>query len=145
VLGASLTRACRPCLTALKGPRALALRGSDRVDPIAASQLSRRFAELAESPYRSLSALAIGFSMHDIDRQRILAVQKVRDFSLAWPAGAWQASSEWNLLSKADVPVLLARRAEGSHEDAEFDAIIDPVGAYQENRWSLRQVPGGKG
>jgi hypothetical protein len=91
--------------------------------------------------------------MNDIDRQRVSAVKKLHELGLAWHAGAWQRPNDWDLLCKADaLHALLVRRAdqlegcsEGSPEDAELAAIIDAVAAYEEKRWPLGKVPGGKG
>jgi hypothetical protein len=115
--------------------------------------VSPRFAGLAESPYRSLSTRAIGFSMNVIDRQRILAMQKLCELDLAWHADAWQTPNALDLLCKADaMHALLVRRtdqlegcSDGSLEDAELTTIIWAVAAYEEKRWPLGKVPGGKG
>ena len=39
----------------------------------------------------------------------------------------------------------LAESSEGSTEAAELVAIVDAIEAYEEKRWPLGKVPGGKG
>jgi hypothetical protein len=88
--------------------------------------------------------------MNVIDRQRIMAVQKLCELGLPWYAGAWQTPNDRDLLCKVvAIHALLERRAdqgedgsEGSLEDAELTAIIDTVTAYAEKRWSLGKVAG---
>jgi hypothetical protein len=95
----------------------------------------------------------MGFAMNDIDRQRISAVKKLHELGLAWHGDAWQRPNDWDLLSKTDaMHALLVQRAdhlegssEGSPGRAELDAIIEAVAAYEERRWPLGKVPGGKG
>ena len=61
------------------------------------------------------------------------------------PAGAPVAAAD-------RLHALLVQRAdqldgctEGSPEEAEYEAIVDALVAYEEQRWPLGKVPGGKG
>jgi hypothetical protein len=88
--------------------------------------------------------------MGEIDRQRILAVQKVQELGLAWHADGWRKSTDAELLPEADaMPALLVRRAdelegyiEGSPEET---SIVDALEAHEEKRWPLGKIPGGRG
>jgi len=91
--------------------------------------------------------------MGEIDRQRILAVQKVQELGLAWHADGWRKSTDAELLPEADaMHALLVRRAdelegyiEGSPEEAELTSIVDALETYEEKRWPLGKIPGGRG
>jgi hypothetical protein len=90
--------------------------------------------------------------MGEIDRQRILAVQKVQELGLVWHADGWRKSTDAELLPEADaMHALLVRRAdelegfEGSPEEAELTSIVDALEAYEEKRWPLGKIPSGRG
>ena len=91
--------------------------------------------------------------MAEIDRQRISAVKRLHERGLAWHAGTWRKAGSTELIAEADaMHALLVRRAddlegcsEGSPEQAELASIVDAIGAYEEKRWPLGKVPGGKG
>jgi hypothetical protein len=105
----------------------------------------------------------------DIDRKRIAAVRALEALEYAYNGGEWfaqagasgvasagsVASTPLSLLAKADaMHGALIRRAdvlagctEGSDEEAELEAIIDLIEAYEAKRWPLGKdpnVPGGK-
>lgn len=90
--------------------------------------------------------------MGEIDRQRISAVKKLQELGLAWHAATWLNAAEAQLLLEADAThALLVRRAdelegciEGSAEEAEFESIINAIEAYEEKRWPLGKIPGGR-
>jgi hypothetical protein len=106
----------------------------------------------------------------DIDKQRIAAVPMLQalgytyrdgEWLLTYRGGEWQARAgavptPLSFMAKADaMHGALMRRAdelagcaEGSDEEAEFEAIIDAIEAYEANRWPLGKDPnvaGGKG
>jgi hypothetical protein len=91
--------------------------------------------------------------MGEIDRQRISAVKKLHELGLAWHAGDWRKTTDAQLLPEADrMHALLVRRAdelegciEGSPDEAELVSIVDAIDAYEEKRWPLGKIPGGKG
>ena len=83
-----------------------------------------------------------------INRQTLSALRRVRE-------GEWANSAEpvTQLTKVSDaMHALLIKRAdeleccsEGSPEEAELVAIADAVEAYEEKRWPLGKVVGGKG
>ena len=100
----------------------------------------------------------------DIDRKRIAAVRALEALEYAYNGGEWfapagasgAATTPLSLLAKADaMHGALMRRAdaltgctEGSDEEAELEAIIGLIEAYEAKRWPLGKdpnVPGGKG
>ena len=91
--------------------------------------------------------------MGEIDRQRISAVEKLQELGLAWHGGTWQKTAEAQLLPEVDaLHALLVGRAdelegciEGSAVEAELASIINAIEAYEEKRWPLGKMPGGKG
>jgi hypothetical protein len=91
--------------------------------------------------------------MGEIDQKRISAVKTVQELGLAWHDGAWRNVPSNNLVAEGDaLHALLVRRAdelegciEGSPEEAELAAIVEALAAYEEKRWPLGKIPGGRG
>jgi hypothetical protein len=91
--------------------------------------------------------------MGEIDRQRISAVKKLHELGLAWHEGTWRKTGGTELIAEADaMHALLVRRADnlegcanGSPDQAELASIVYAIEAYEEKRWPLGKVPGGKG
>ena len=90
--------------------------------------------------------------MGEIDQQRISAVKKLHELRLAWRAGAWRKTSRNCCPRLTPCTHLLVQHAgalegctEGSLEEAELASIVDTVEAYEEKRWPLGKIPGGKG
>jgi hypothetical protein len=91
--------------------------------------------------------------MGEIDRQRISAVKKLHELGLAWHEGTWRKTGSTELITEADaMHALLVRRADnlegcanGSPDQAELASIVYAIEAYEEKRWPLGKVPGGKG
>jgi hypothetical protein len=108
----------------------------------------------------------------NIDKQRIDAVRMLQALGYTYqggewlltyrggerlePAGAEGAATPLSLMAKPDaMHAALMRRAdelagctEGSDEEAELEAIIDAIEAYEQKRWPLGKdpnVPGAKG
>ena len=106
----------------------------------------------------------------NIDKQRIDAVRMLQALGYTYRGGEWLltyrggespepaevAATPLSLETKADATHgALMRRAdelagcmEGSDEEAELEAIIDAIEAYEAKRWPLAKdpnVPGGKG
>ena len=82
-----------------------------------------------------------------IDRQTFAALRKVREEE-------WANSEPLAHLTKVSgaMHALLVKRAdelmgctEGSPGEAELAAIADAIDAYEEQRWPLGKVEGGKG
>jgi hypothetical protein len=95
----------------------------------------------------------------DVDRQRIAAVRVLEALGYTYRGGQWLASAgaatplplfeadamHGALMRRADV---LAGCVEGSDEEAELEAILDVIEAYEAKRWPLGKDPnvvGGKG
>ena len=97
----------------------------------------------------------------DIDRKRIAAVRALEVLGFTYRNGTWlpaaaAPSQALPLIAEADaMHGALMRRAgalagcsEGLDEEAELEAIIDLIEAYEQKRWPLGKdpnVPGGKG
>ena len=90
-----------------------------------------------------------------IDRQMQVAVRKLRKVAYTYDEEQRANSAELvaQLTKAADaMHALLVKRSdelegciEGSPEEAEFASIADALEAYEELRWPLGKVPGGKG
>jgi hypothetical protein len=97
----------------------------------------------------------------DIDRKRIAAVHALEALGFTYRNGTWlpavaAPSQALPLIAEVDaMHGALMQRAdalagcmEGSNEEAELEAIIDAIEAYEAKRWPLGKdpnVPGGKG
>jgi hypothetical protein len=96
----------------------------------------------------------------DIDRQRVAAVRKLKEFGFIYVTGQWVPSvavgappPQIPTIPEADaMHAALVRRAdalaggqEGSEEEAELRAIADVLEAYEVKRWPEGREPGGKG
>jgi hypothetical protein len=98
----------------------------------------------------------------DIDKKRIAAVRMLEALGYRYIDGEWLlwlqpvGASHSRQLAEADaMHGMLMRRAdalagcmEGSDEEAELEAIIDAIEAYEAKCWPLGKepaVPGGKG
>ena len=91
----------------------------------------------------------------EIDRQRIAAVRALEAMGYTFHGGVWApaAPSCLPLAAEADaMHRMLMRRAdalvgctEGSDQEAELEAIVDLLEAYEAKHWPFRKEPGGKG
>jgi hypothetical protein len=91
--------------------------------------------------------------MGSIVRQRIADVKKRPELGLAWSETGWQSPSDPELIGKAGaMHAAPVRRADartdcdaGSPAEVERAFIVELIEAYEEKRWPLGKVPGGKG
>jgi hypothetical protein len=89
------------------------------------------------------------------NRQATSTVKTMKELGYTCDKGIWTSSPEAvaHLAGVADaMHALLIKRAdelvgcvEGSLEEAELASITDAIEAYEEKRWPLGRVPGGKG
>jgi hypothetical protein len=95
------------------------------------------------------------FAMRASNRQAMSTIKTMKELGYTCDQGIWTSSPEAvaHLAGVADaMHTLLIKRAdelvgcvEGSPEEAELEAIVDAIEAYEAKRWPLGKVPGGKG